>query len=133
LHRSGLMSICFAGCLPLGPRKNDLTIYWALGPFVRSSTLLVDPGISIPHRPGRVVDGRGLVGHVSRTWGHACGAQFMVVWWLILEKPPSAMDGEFSIEFGLKTRCSWFQRKLEVVRGVITKGASRRSNFVWSM
>jgi hypothetical protein len=50
LHRSGLMSICFAGCLPPGPRKNDLTIYWALGPFVRSFTLLVDPGdIYPPH------------------------------------------------------------------------------------
>jgi hypothetical protein len=43
LHQSGLMSICFAGCLSPGPRKNDLTIYWALGPFVRSFTLLVDP------------------------------------------------------------------------------------------
>jgi hypothetical protein len=50
LHQSGLMSICFAGCLSLGPRKNDLTIYWALGPFVRSFTLLVDPGdIYSPH------------------------------------------------------------------------------------
>jgi hypothetical protein len=49
-HQSGLMSICFAGCLSLGPRKNDLTIYWALGPFVRSFTLLVDPGdIYPPH------------------------------------------------------------------------------------
>jgi hypothetical protein len=51
LHQSGLMSICFAGCLSPGPRKNDLTIYWALGPFVRSFTLLVDPGdIYPPHR-----------------------------------------------------------------------------------
>ena len=32
------MSICFADCPSLGPRKNDLTIYWALGPFVRSFT-----------------------------------------------------------------------------------------------
>jgi hypothetical protein len=31
-----------------GPRKNDLTIYWALGPFVRSFTLLVDPGDIYP-------------------------------------------------------------------------------------
>jgi hypothetical protein len=44
LHQSGPMSICFAGCLSSGPRKNDLTIYWALGPFVRSFILLVDPG-----------------------------------------------------------------------------------------
>jgi hypothetical protein len=42
------MSICFAGCPSPGPRKNDLTIYWALGPFVRSFTLLVDPGDICP-------------------------------------------------------------------------------------
>ena len=48
LHPSGLMSICSAGCLSPGPRKNDLTIYWALGPFVRSFTLLVDPGDIYP-------------------------------------------------------------------------------------
>jgi hypothetical protein len=35
-----------------GPRKDDLTIYWALGPFVRSFTLLVDPGdIYLPQAP----------------------------------------------------------------------------------
>jgi hypothetical protein len=50
LHQSGLMSICSAGCFSPGPRKNDLMIYWALGPFVRSFTLLVDPGdIYPPH------------------------------------------------------------------------------------
>jgi hypothetical protein len=48
LHQSGPMSICFAGCPSPGPRKNDLTIYWALGPFVRSFTLLVDPGDICP-------------------------------------------------------------------------------------
>jgi hypothetical protein len=48
LHQSGLMSFCFAGCFSPGPRKNDLTIYWALGPFVRSFTLLVDPGDIYP-------------------------------------------------------------------------------------
>jgi hypothetical protein len=48
LHQSGLMSICFAGCLSPGPRKNDLMIYWALRPFVRSYTLLVDPGDIYP-------------------------------------------------------------------------------------
>jgi hypothetical protein len=52
LHQSGLMSICFAGCLSPGPRKNDLMIYWALGPFVRSFTLLVDPGDIYPSHPG---------------------------------------------------------------------------------
>jgi hypothetical protein len=52
LHQSGPMSICFAGCPSPGPRKNDLTIYWALGPFVRSFTLLVDLGdISPPQAP----------------------------------------------------------------------------------
>jgi hypothetical protein len=45
------MPICFAGCLSPGPRKNDLTIYWALGPFVRSFTLLVDPGDIYPPHP----------------------------------------------------------------------------------
>jgi hypothetical protein len=48
LLQSGLMSICFAGCFSPGPQKNDLTIYWALGPFVRSFTLLVDPGDIYP-------------------------------------------------------------------------------------
>jgi hypothetical protein len=48
LHQSGLMSFCFAGCFSPGPRKNDLTIYWALGPFVRSFTLLLDPGDIYP-------------------------------------------------------------------------------------
>jgi hypothetical protein len=49
-HQSGLTSICFADCPSPGPRKNDITIYWALGPFVRSFTLLVDPGdICPPH------------------------------------------------------------------------------------
>jgi hypothetical protein len=47
-HQSGLMSICFADCPSPGPRKNDLTIYWTLGPFVRSFTLLVDPGDICP-------------------------------------------------------------------------------------
>jgi hypothetical protein len=48
LLQSGLMSLCFAGCFSPGPRKNDLTIYWTLGPFVRSFTLLVDPGDIYP-------------------------------------------------------------------------------------
>ena len=57
LHQSGLMSICFAGCLSPGPRKNDLTMYWVLGPFVRSFTLLVDPGdIYPPQAPDLWVD-----------------------------------------------------------------------------
>jgi hypothetical protein len=48
LHQSGLTSLCFVGCFSPGPRKNDLTIYWALGPFVRSFTPLVDPGDIYP-------------------------------------------------------------------------------------
>ena len=57
LHQSGLMSICFAGCPSPGPRKNDLTIYWALGPFVRSFISLVDPGdIYPPQAPDLWVD-----------------------------------------------------------------------------
>ena len=48
LHQFGLMSIFFTGCSSPGPRRDDLTIYWALGPFVRSFTLLVDPGDIYP-------------------------------------------------------------------------------------
>ena len=48
LLQSGLTSLCFVGCFSPGPRKNDLTIYWALGPFVRSFTPLVDPGDIYP-------------------------------------------------------------------------------------
>jgi hypothetical protein len=57
LHQSGLMSTCFADCPSPGPRKNDLTIYWALGPFVGSFTLPVDPGdICPPQAPNLWVD-----------------------------------------------------------------------------
>jgi hypothetical protein len=60
LRQSGLMSICSAGCLSPGPRKNDLTTYWALRPFVRSFTLLVDPGdIYPPQAPDLWVNFRG--------------------------------------------------------------------------
>jgi hypothetical protein len=59
LHQFGLMSICSAGCLSPGPRKNDLTIYWALGPFVRSFTLLVDPGDIYPPQPAIALCGFG--------------------------------------------------------------------------
>jgi hypothetical protein len=52
LHQSGLTPLCFVGCFPPGPRKNDLTIYWALGPFVRSFTPLVDPGDIYPPQGG---------------------------------------------------------------------------------
>jgi hypothetical protein len=59
LHQSNLTSLCFVGCFPPGPRKNDLTIYWALGPFVRSFTPLADPGdIHPPQADGRRVAGQ---------------------------------------------------------------------------
>jgi hypothetical protein len=45
LHQSGITSLCLVGCFSPGPRRNDLMIYWALGPFVRSFTPLVDPGV----------------------------------------------------------------------------------------
>jgi hypothetical protein len=48
LHQSGLISFSLAGCSPPGPRKNDLTNYWALGPFLRPFTSLVDPGDIYP-------------------------------------------------------------------------------------
>jgi hypothetical protein len=48
LHQSGLTSTCFTDCPSPGPRRNDLTIYWARGPFVRSFTLPVDPGDICP-------------------------------------------------------------------------------------
>jgi hypothetical protein len=36
---------------PQAHEGDDLTNYGALGPFVRSFILLVDPGISVPHKP----------------------------------------------------------------------------------
>jgi hypothetical protein len=48
LHQPGLMSICFTGRSSPGPWRSDLTIYWALGPFVRYFILLVDPGDICP-------------------------------------------------------------------------------------
>jgi hypothetical protein len=54
LHQSGITSLRLVGCLSPGPRKNDLTIYWAFGPFVRSFTPLVDPGDIYPPQRARV-------------------------------------------------------------------------------
>jgi hypothetical protein len=51
---SGLASIhshvysAFVDGLSPGPRKNDFTIYWALGPFGESFISLVDPGDIYP-------------------------------------------------------------------------------------
>jgi hypothetical protein len=69
LHQSGLMSTCFADCPSPGPRKDDLTIYWALGPFVRSFTLPVDPGdICPPHLVLRRVLNREGLHKPSPSW-----------------------------------------------------------------
>jgi hypothetical protein len=43
-----LCRFALLSCFSPGPQKNDLTIHWALGPFVRSFTLLVDPGDIYP-------------------------------------------------------------------------------------
>jgi hypothetical protein len=43
------------------------------------------------------------------------------------------MDGGFLIKFGLKTRRSWFRQEPEAARGIIVKGESWRSNYVWSV
>jgi hypothetical protein len=55
----------FVDCLSPGPRKNDLTIYWALGPFVRSFISLVDLGDIYPpqrlHKEAVFGLGRGWV------------------------------------------------------------------------
>jgi hypothetical protein len=37
-----------------------------------------------------------------------------------------------SIELGLKTRRWQFQQEVVAARGITAKGASRRTNFVWS-
>jgi hypothetical protein len=70
-RRSVLVLICFTGRSSLGPRRNDLTIYWALGPFVRSFILLVDPGdICPPQAPDLWVDFE-IIG--PKILGRACG------------------------------------------------------------
>ena len=55
-----------------------------------------------------------------------------MVWWVNINKPPSATGGRFLTEFGLKTWWWQFRWESNATCGVITKGASRRSNFVWS-
>jgi hypothetical protein len=52
-----LRLLCFVGRFSSGPRRNDLAIYWALGPFARSFTPLVDLGdIYPPQAPDLWVD-----------------------------------------------------------------------------
>jgi hypothetical protein len=43
------------------------------------------------------------------------------------------MDCGFLLSLVLKTQWWWFPWESEVAYGVITKGAPRRSNFVWSV
>jgi hypothetical protein len=57
LRRSGFVSICFTRRSSPGPRRDDLTNYWAHGPLVRSLILLVDPeDIHLPQAPNLWVD-----------------------------------------------------------------------------
>jgi hypothetical protein len=70
-HRSGLALIRFTGRSSPGPRRDDLTIYWALGPFVRSFILPVDPGDTCPPQaPDLRVDFE-IIG--PKILGPACG------------------------------------------------------------
>jgi hypothetical protein len=54
LRQSGFASICFTGRSSPGPRGDDLMNYGALGPFMRSFILLVDPGDICPPQHPRV-------------------------------------------------------------------------------
>jgi hypothetical protein len=71
LHRSGLMLICFTGRSSPGPRRDDLTIYWALGPFVRSFILPVDPGDIRPPQASDLWVDFEIIG--PKILGPACG------------------------------------------------------------
>jgi hypothetical protein len=80
---------------------------------------------------------RGRVTGAVEDWQDTCpgrggctrGAILVVVWWLILEKPPNATDDGFSTEFDLKTRRWWFWWESRAVRGAIMKGVSWQSNL----
>jgi hypothetical protein len=78
-HQSGLMSICFANCSSPGSRKNDLTIYWALGPFVRSFTLLVDPGDICPPQRGHWRQEQDLAALCCSCWNIECKYNMLVL------------------------------------------------------
>jgi hypothetical protein len=69
LHQPGLMSICFTGCSSPGPWRSDLTIYWALGPLVRSFILLVDPGDICPPHPHRSITSPSQFCILAEIWG----------------------------------------------------------------
>jgi hypothetical protein len=76
LHQSGLVSTCFADCPSPGPRKNDLTIYWVLGPFVRSFTLPVDPGDICPPQSRRY-----KYNSISLMFVHDHIMRILIIWW----------------------------------------------------
>ena len=48
LHRPGLVLICLTGRFSQAHEGDDLTNYGALGPFMRSFILLLDPGDICP-------------------------------------------------------------------------------------
>ena len=77
--------------------------------------------------------GSGLVGHASRTWGTRM--QCDIHGGLVVDprKTTRRYRRRVWLSLGLKTRRWRFQWEPEVARGVIMKGASRRSNFVWSV
>jgi hypothetical protein len=64
-----LRLLCFVDCLSSGPRKNDLTIYWAFGPFGRSFISLVDPGDIYPPQRLRDCPKRLLPGDMTSEVG----------------------------------------------------------------
>lgn len=70
--------------------------------------------------------GQGLMGHVSKIWGHACGALLATVSWLSLKTTYMLV----LLNLDLKTRWWRFRQESEATRDIITKGVSRRSNFV---
>jgi hypothetical protein len=121
LHRSGLVSTCSADYSSPGPRKNGLTIYWALGPFVRSFTLLVDPGdICPPQLPHPVMLWDGGEALIEEEFQAIvvrlnCEAPALEVW------PPMAngMDQSYQLSLiGRKRSMSWCHRSAEESDGM---------------
>jgi hypothetical protein len=95
----------------------------------RSSRLITRGGCHLGHA---VTWGCGRVNHVAgvvEDWGDTCpGRGGLKVW---ASKPPNALRmGDWRLD--LKTRRWQFQWESVATRGIIAKGASRRSNFMWS-
>ena len=73
LHRLGLVLICLTVRSSQAHEGDDLTNYWALGPFVRSFILLVDLGdICPPQAPDLWADfeinGPKILGPACNLW-----------------------------------------------------------------